>query len=605
MTFSSTFFKRPETIFLLIASLIGIVLCFLIPPGAGFDEITHLARVWETSGGYMIPNQKLGKTPYLPMAFVEVSYRTRLFNTPIESDYFNKFAETKIDWNDFTNHRTRSVYFPLSYLPQAFAAGLLGRVFSAPVLWIYYLCRLLETLTYILMVYFAIRLIPFGKWVMATLALAPMALFQASTISTDPYTNAIGFLFIGWILAVVVQERQVSWKQAWLTLLMMALLFAGKPNTAFLILLMALLPWRKMPARMSLFLAAGTLVLFGLIVVGWNVLIYSDFYANVPGYGVSGQLANIFTHPFAFLNVFFNDIVVHGPGYLKEWIGVYGYNTGRVPDVVYPLFALLLFVVLLLDVPDRPIERRTRLVLLLTFLAGYIFTVVALYLTTNKIGSPFLEGVQGRYFIIVAPLLFLGLLPDWPILRRPLAPALIFAGGSLAVLVFYCLGVYATYYVTCGTSYYTPGLCYQPLYRNWDPDAQFTPPVQQGVTLTQSFTAVCAPLRSLRVWAGNPTPGAGQSTTYILRDAVTQTVLASQSLPNEKVPGHAWLEVAFPPVPDAPGKQYIIEITSPDSGAANALDYGITARREYDGGVFQINHQPQEADLLFQYGCDH
>src|SRR5512133_2880654 len=190
---------RPEILFALIALLIGGGLCFLIPPGAGFDEITHLARVWEISGGYPIPNQKLSQGPYLPMAFSEVSYRNRFFNTPLERDYFTRNAGKKIDWNNFTDHETRSVYFPLSYLPQAVVTGLLGRVLDAPVLWIYYLCRLLELLFYGLGVDFALRLIPFGKWLLAALALAPMALFQAGTIGTDPYTNAASLLYLAWI----------------------------------------------------------------------------------------------------------------------------------------------------------------------------------------------------------------------------------------------------------------------------------------------------------------------------------------------------------------------------------------------------------------------
>ncbi len=613
----STALQKPENIFLIIALLLGVGMCFLIPPGAGFDEVTHMARVWEISSGTLIPNQRLGKGPYLPLAFTEVAYRNRFFNTPLESDYWAKFANKRINWNVFTDHITRAVYFPLMYMPQAFVVGLLGRVLDAPVLWMYSLSRLINVFIYALLGYFAIRVVPFGKWLLALMALTPMAIFQAGTISSDPFSDGASLLFIGWVLALAWRGCTLSWKQTGITLGVTALLLAGKPGTVFLLLLLVLLPWRETPARRVWVLLGGTAALFALEAVGWNILIYQNYYANVPGYGASPQLGFILEHPLTFLGTFFNDLWIHGRSYLTEWIGIYAYNTGRVPGLVYPLFGLLIGAVGLLEpAPDQTLTpeglmgptrrwKQIRAVLLITFVFGYLFTVIGMYLTTNRTGSPFIEGVQGRYFLIVFPLLYLALIGLQPRLAKRFSGRLplILTAGSLLVLGLYMGGVYMTYYVTCGTSYYTSGLCYQPPYRNWAPNAHFSEPVTKDITLSQTFNAVCSPIRSVRVWNGQGMTGAQQSTTITLRDAATGSALAEQSVENSSVEPYSWLEVTVPSVENTVGHPYAIEITSNASDASKALAFGQSERIEYKDGQYLINGQQQQADLLFQYGC--
>ncbi len=618
MISKSSVIQKPELLFLAIALLFGVGLCFLIPVGAGFDESTHLARIWEISGGTIIPNQKLSQGPFFPNAFAEVSYRSRFFYTPVEKDFLTKYGGTRIDWNNFNDTKTRAVYFPLMYLPQAFIVGVLGRVLNAPILWMYYLSRLVNVLIYGLLGYLAIKAIPFGKWLLALMALAPMALFQAGTISSDPFSDGASLLFIGWVLALAWRGRPLTWKQIGVTLTVTGLLLAGKPGTVFLLLLLALLPWRKTLPRQRWVLLAGALALFAVEAVAWNALIYPDYYINVPGYGAGPQLRYILAHPLAFLGTFFNDIYVHGETYVKNWIGIYAYNTGRVPDVVYPFYGLAAAVLCLVEpAPDQapgieePEAARRRWKWLRSWLVaacvfGYLFTVIGMYLTTNSTGSPFIEGVQGRYFLIVFPLLFLALIGLLPSLSGRLStwrPQILLVSSLLALLP-YVGGVYFTYYVTCGTSYYTSGFCYQPSYRNWDPNAHFSPPVTKDVILSQSFQAVCAPVQSVRVWNGRTAAQPLQSTTITLRDAATGAQLASRPVDNSGVKPNSWLEMPVPAIDNAVGRQFTIEITSPASNANSALEFGLSERREYSQGQYLMNGQEQPADLLFQYGCD-
>jgi uncharacterized membrane protein len=597
--------KNPEWVFVIIALLSGSVLCLLIPPQAGFDEITHLARIWEISGGYLVPNQRFSQGPYLPTAFLDISYRNQFFFDPVRPNFIANYMWERIDQR-FLTYQTQSSYLPTPYLPQAFAVGLLGRILDAPVLLIFYACRALYLLGYVLLTFLAIRIIPFGKWLLTVLALAPIAVLQSSSISPDAYTNGASFLFIAWVLMLTVQEKRVSWKQLWITISITALLLMVKLNGAFLLPLLLLLVWKGFDSKKILpILAGATIILFSVFVIGWNIVAYSTFFLKTPDISASGQVIYILSHPFEFGVTLFHDFATHGLIYLREWVALYGFGATLVPPVTFPLFGLLLVAAWLFSPSPRAINARVRALLILTGIFGCFCMFMVIYLTFNTIGATSIVNLQGRHFTPILPVLLLGLVPGRKLFSRladwfvPVAIGV----GTLLTLAIYILGAYLSYYVVCGTSLYSPGLCYQPQYKNWAPNDHSTQPVAQGVLLQQTFTAVCAPLQSVRVWRAPAAQGSTGETLITLKDAGNGAVLAEDLVNNQIAADHAWLEMAFPPIDNAVGKQFVIEITSDVSDPAAGLSFGVSARREYLDGIV-INNVSADYDLIFQYGCE-
>jgi uncharacterized membrane protein len=596
--------KQPEWVFLIVALLFGGVMVFYIPNQSGFDELDHLAPIWEISDGYFIPNQLLSKGPKLPAAFLHLSYRNQFFYDPVDPKFFTTHANERIDYNNLLNYKTRSSYLPTVYLPQALVVRELGRKYNEPVLLIFYICRALYLLGYIILTFFAIRLIPFGKWLLLVLALAPIALYQASTVSPDSYTNGACFLFVAWVVKLACQEKRINWKQFWITIGITALLLMVKLNAVFLLPLLLLLVWTGFESKKMLPILAGTVVcLFLIFVVGWNVLIYPTFYLNTPGYGAFGQLTYIFSHFLDFGTNVFHDMGVNGIGYLRDWVATYGFGAWHVPPAIYPLFGLILAAAWFFSPSPQPINTRIRVVLILTGLVASFLMMLVIYLTLNPIGSSTIGGLQGRHFTPLAPVILLGLAPgkkffsrlaDWVI------PVVIGVGTVLALCV-YLFGIYLSYYVVCGNSIYGSGLCYQPQYKNWAPNAQFTQPVTQGVTLQQTFTGVCTPIQLVRVWSESPSQTGNSETTIILKNVSSGAVLEKR-VENQNATDHGWLEVAFPAIDNAIGQDFMIEITSGVTQPVTGLSFGVTTRREYLSGLV-INDVPKAYDLIFQYGC--
>lgn len=595
----------PEIVFLMIAIPFGIILCLLIPPGAGFDETTHMARVWEISGVELIPNQSAEGGIYLPSAFAEVSYRSQFFYEPV--DYYGELWLKHIDWDVQVYEHTRSIYFPLPYLPLAALMGILGRVLDAPVLLIYFMVRFAQFGIYAALAFLAIRLVPIGKWILACLSLSPMVMFQATTVSMDAYTNGISFLFIAWILALHLQRDQLSWKQVVLTLVAASLLLAAKPGTFFLLILLLLLPAKRFPSRNAILaLSLGIVVAILTLVAGWNLLVYQSFYLNTPGYGAVDQMHLIITQPLHFFSVLLRDAALHWLEYLKGWAGVHAYGVGRVPPLMYWLFGAGIIGATLLDSSKSVLQRRTRAILLLTLFIGYISTVLLLYLTANPIGATSIQGVQGRYFVPVLPLLLFAVPPYIatvkPKLAKPSAQLAkvtpLFVATSLLT---YVVGIFFSFHTLCGIHHYTGGLCYQPQYRNWAPELHQTSPLTAGTYMRQSFQIACAPLRSIRVWTVLGDRASGH-TLLEVQDSVGKTV-ASSSVENASIVQQGWWEVEFPPIQAAISENYAILLSSDLNDPVGALSFGVTSRQEYKSGQFVINGVPAGYDLIFQYGC--
>ncbi|HQU35806.1 MAG TPA: DUF2142 domain-containing protein, partial [Anaerolineales bacterium] len=406
--FSSIKHLHSAEIYLLAVLLIfGVAVCLLLPISAGYDEETHLMRVWQMSGGALLPNEE--KTPF-PAVYWELSYRRQFIVRAVEADIWEKYGSLPMDAYDYVygTVETRSVYSPPLLLPQALAMRFLGRSERLPALPVYYIVRLIGLLSYTLLAWLAVRFIPYGKWILAVLAASPVAVWPASTISADAISNGIAFLFIGGALAIA-DQKEIRWKEwGWLVALFF-ILFLGKVN----IVPLAVLPFLIIPpSRFKMrygyiFLLTTSLALFVIEVVGWNLLAYSQLHTAPEGTSPTGQVLFILNNIPEFLSILSGTIRGRSFSYLLDWIAIYGFAYWPVPAWTFYLVAAALIVSLFVNHDSIP--TRTRLGLLFVLIASYVGTYVLMYITFNPVGFKSIEGVQGRYFTTVMPLLFVGL----------------------------------------------------------------------------------------------------------------------------------------------------------------------------------------------------
>ena len=599
---------RSELLLLGLLLTVGTYLSLVTPLGGGWDEETHMIRVWELAHIHLIPNELPKRDLPYPAIYWELSYRRQLTIRPVEPDFWTKYGSLAIgamgyiDW-ERPGTQTRSVYSPPLLLPQTLVMRYLGLKYQLPALIVFYAGRLAGLLTYTALAWLALRLAPFGKWVVVVAALSPTAVFQAATIGADPVSNGLALLFIAGCLRIS-DRKQIGWA-AWCGQVGLAfLLFWAKVNLIFLALLpLIILQSSRFKMRGGkLLLTAAMAILCVAEVGGWSVLAYPHLGTTGSEVSPLGQAAAIIRQPLSFLAILLSDLWANGAHYLGQSIAEYGYGYGLVPSPVFLLYAIAIVAAWRADSSGRQPTARERRGLGWTFLVSVLGTSLAMYLAFTAVGAGAIEGIQGRYYVAIAPLLGLAAIGWLPLTPRPRASAVAVACSATALAGF-ALGAVLSYHVLCGRTYFQPGLCHLPLFKNWDPNRRLSPPISSLEALTQEFVSECPGLTEVRVWVSSQgLPPEGQ-THFSFSDTATQHVIAVASVANAGLPPGGWYVLPFPAEWHSQGRRYSLRLEPAQVQGAVGTRVALSLQPEFDGGTLLENQTPLDIDTGFRYGC--
>ena len=598
--------SKAEIFLISILLTFGIPMVLLIPPGAGYDEEDHLVRVWEISGLSFIPGEMSPKQLKYPIIFRDLAYRQQASAGIIDANFWQTYAGVSLDEHGYVRREinTKSVYSPALFLPQSITMRYFGRIADLPALPVFYLTRFAGLLSYLFLVWLAIRIIPFGKWLLLILAVSPMALFQATTLTADTISNGIGFLFIAGSLNLA-QFEEIDWKKTGKLLLLVFLLLLTKLNVIFLILLPFVLisPSRYRQRWIYLFIFVISVILFIVEVAAWNViatrnidaLLAND--ANVPA-----QLQHILRHPLHFLWTVMEDFIINGSSYLETWINGYGYYYWTPPQIVSICFLLSLGSVLLISTTTEGVDKRFNILFIVVFVLGYLATMVLMYLTFTPVGSDKILGPQGRYFIPSAMLLFLAL-SSLSAVKKLGRPSITWGMGFLvAALSINLMGIILAFYVPCGTTFYNTELCYQPAYKDFTAESHPSPPISNEISVTQEVQVRCDGFTELRVLLFPSISQANGTTRFILQDPMNDQKLLDTLVQNDQITSEDWYPLRFNPDWHSNGKQYVLKVLSTGTLKGQGLRLFYSAKPEFQGNLYE-NGQLMQGGVALQYGC--
>jgi uncharacterized membrane protein len=598
--------SRVEIFLLLILITFGVPMILLIPPGAGYDEEDHLVRVWEISAFSFIPGQMSAQEMRYPIMFRDLAYRQQAVAGIINTDFWQRHAGVSLYERGYVHREinTKSVYSPALLLPQAILMRF-GRQTDLPALPILYMTRFAGLLSYLVLVWLAIRWIPFGEWILLVLAVSPMALFQATTISTDAISNGIGFLFIAGCLKVA-EFNEVGWRECVNLVFLIFLLFLAKLNLLPLVLLPFLLisPSRFIKKGIYAFLLAMTVILFIVEVAGWNLVTSArldPLLANDAK--LIAQVMYILGHPFIFLQTVIKDLLINWLVYVQGWINGYGYYYWTPPQIVSLFFLLSLGSAILFASPTDKLSRKFHIVFVLVFATSYLATILSLYTTFTPVGSDQIFGIQGRYFIpLVLPLFLVLASLSWTKHTALTSPRWIM-GFLIPALSLNGLGIYLSFYVPCGTTFLQTGLCYQPLYRDFTSGTLLSRPISNEYSLSQEIHPACNGLTELRLLVIPSVPEGKGITRFLLEDPVNNQILLDRSVPNEDIREDDWYPLSFEPDWGSEGRRYILTILTTNTPAGQGLKLLHSLQPEINLGSLYENGELTQGNLVLQYGC--
>jgi uncharacterized membrane protein len=410
----------PDKVFLLAAAVFGLALLLIVPPFQVEDEGNHFWHAYALSQGRMLPEQSsdggLGAT--MPR-----SVRTLVFSKPHHGigGYPNNkvtvggilgLLDLKLNPDDrvFVDYRGVAFYSPVPYVAPAIGIGI-GRYFDAPPLVLLYMARLFGFALWTALMWLAIRIAPFHKWVFALLALLPISFFQGVGVTADSCLAGCAFLTIALFLRAAYGDRERLGTKELAAIFASCLALAlSKQSYFFLPALYFLIPVSKFGGRKRY--VPTTIALFGIVflalyfwgrgtnhlLAGWN-----------EGVDPKRQLAWALSHPFQYFRLAIATILREQS--LAKFLGRLGWEDFGLPEV---LVWLQVGTVILVALSDRNDAIRMplwhRLAIAALCFASLLLYGSLLYLVWNPVGNPAIRGIQhGRYFIPLLPLVFLPL----------------------------------------------------------------------------------------------------------------------------------------------------------------------------------------------------
>lgn len=448
---------KEHLLYLLLAAGFGLVMLFDVTPLYGFD------MRFQFDSAYVVSNELLG----LEGAVYQPS-RANPENKPAHyyrriCDDYSQFQFYREDWvsdnytdmqaalrdlrpekedtelilveanQGFIGDQRQILYLPAGV---GFAiARLLGLGFLPMV----QMGRLVSYGVFVLLMFFAIRSVPFGKRVLLILALLPSVMVQTMSVTRDAVIIGLSFFVVAKVLALAYGEKMpkfLDWAVVWLA---GALLAPCKgvylPISLFWLAALyrrLVVQERAKWTKVAGYLAAGLLPMlvvmyyFGssyvtTVIQELQEFLGSLFQGSAQAFVLPVQAAaeaealaqpQVYTFLDLLENLPFTLMMVLNT--LREYLGMYFVNTLQLTDIdlgssdtmALILMGLLLIACLSQEEGRERLGKPERWFALAVAAAVFALTAVAA-LTWTEVGSYSIFGLQGRYLIPTLPLLAL------------------------------------------------------------------------------------------------------------------------------------------------------------------------------------------------------
>lgn len=432
--------------YLTVALAWGAAMVFLSPPFQAPDEPNHFYRALTISEGRWMAirqgNFAGAPLPVRTAEWVEALVGDIPFHP--ERKQILRVLLSRVDREGgdagamFAHFPNTSLYSPLLYLPQAMGLWV-GRMLQLPLLYAYYLGRLLNLVATVALCGWACHRMPYGQATLVMIALSPMFVFQTASMSADALTYGLAVAFCAAILKASTDTRVGLRRREIFGLVFLgALVGLSKPSSAPLPLFALVLmirppvastgrPWRT---------TAAIIGISWMTMLAWSLIARGLYVDANPSIRVEpdAQLALVLGHPARFLAVLWHTLAVRGEFMYLTAVGVLGWLDTPLDAAYINGFYCTLLVSGLVAEPARvPPGWRGRALAGVVVVASYALIVLIMYLTWTAVGASVVDNVQGRFFLPLAVLWVV--LLQWPaVIQERLGPT-----GRL-VLTGACVG---------------------------------------------------------------------------------------------------------------------------------------------------------------------
>lgn len=408
---------------LLLLLIWGVLMSFLLPPWQTPDEYTHLRMIGRSLG-----NEKLAECMMNDIELGQKRMRGQYAQKVERGEWLE--AMTKVP--DYSREdclpRALSVSV-IKHLPAALGI-LAGVMFHLPSFWVLELGELCSLLFYLAVCGLALRLMPLKKEVLLLFMGFPMAMQQASSINYDAVMLPLCYLFLAYLFYLRCEKERLGWKEAAITLVLLAWIVYIKLPYLFMGLLVLILPIDKIHLKLPRGEIDGPLIRTWRIPVGITLLLLVGVGLYLARGNFWIQLVCVMAQEWkqsAFL--IWATLVNFKKMLFASSVGGFGWLDSQLPlwfAALTYLYVLFLSVSGSKEETNTAIRKRTMLYLWLIAVVLSLFVMLSMVNHTIKVAMlggehvavdydiremiyclPYIGGLQGRYFLPFLPLIFL------------------------------------------------------------------------------------------------------------------------------------------------------------------------------------------------------
>lgn len=350
-------------------------------------------------------------------------------------DYNHKLKKIETTWST-SNYYDPRTYSSFYYYPQALGlviARLLHTSAYGATIW----AHMLNLLVYALITSLAIEIMPIYKNIFMVSCMMPMCVYLAASFSADALLNAVCFLFIAGVFYYAYSDigHELGIRDMLPMGILLWFIYTNKYVYAVLGLLVFLIPMEKFGTKKNYWKTFGIAlvpivafiifqVISGAFIPQYNlldVLGQTQEEAGTDGTMFPGmtQREFVFAYPFEFVKVLVRTIYCG----LTDWIvgaNTFGWMKVGMEPITFWL-PIILIVTLLFDSREREDGKKIELKIWHKILLGITSLVLicavisSIYIfdeASNIVGWAKARGIQGRYFLVLIPLLGIGFVPQ-------------------------------------------------------------------------------------------------------------------------------------------------------------------------------------------------
>lgn len=401
-----------ESFFLISAIPLSIIFLILFPHWSSPDSEAHVRAAYRISnlflghGGneqwfargddkYYIETFVRGDNPYM--------------RDYLKTIYHFKFFESSPSLADLNVHEEKMTFYSaLNYLPQAIGICI-GRLLHLGSVTTFYLGRLGILVVYLFSCLRAIRNTPVGKYIFALIPLFPMALMMSSSYSYDAMVIVSSLSLTACILKLSMEPTN---KICMMEILLWTFIVGGIKGGGSLILLplLAIVYLRSKPEEKKKVLKA-LLLIFALGLC--SLILFDIILPNGLGFqfgnGGTGKMTTsyLFFHPLIYFDMLLKTYIDYLTHFVFQLGGTHlGWLEYTIPHLYIMGIFIVTCILALCETDGMQLSRYEKRIMGAIIVLEMIL-LPAMLLSYTPHQSVRVEGIQGRYFFPIIPLVFL------------------------------------------------------------------------------------------------------------------------------------------------------------------------------------------------------